>query len=568
MDSWLKAAKEQAQKLGEEVQKQASQLAADAPTGRRELSFKQGDLGFEVNGVYVKAVEPDGQAHRLGVLVGDRIISIAGYVIPSTPAAGAVERWLEEMIRPGRIVFLTEEPADAPAAAAAAVSFPTETDFADTGLHDIGDSALDDLPSAFAIAEELELDDSLTIPQFDKPLLDDELDGEARLRAQLLLAQDQIDSLERELEDCRAECQGLRHIAAETTGDGMVAVQSKDETRLQRLQEQLAIAKRETEAARKRARDAQVQLESVTAKCEELRAASAQSEDRAMEALEGREQVLEEELSRLRETLHIVKMDNQSSIRSAQQDMRAAQDRTEELEKRFAQISQENRELQRMLQDSVAKAASAEAEAAATTAEIVRLRHEHNVDVAEVRASHDREQERRADLDKADEAGDGQEEEENDIIVKTAPLADEALSAHSGAADSCSAEDAAQMRERLQYLEARCCTLQNKLSARPIVYQSPVARKGTARLPRVVRDGWWGIADTFLVIAETALRNFTDQLLRRDAWLWVFYVHLLILYAIAASCYYSTGGVSSTVDVDLHSKQSALRGTAAPASST
>jgi len=333
-----------------------------------------------------------------------------------------------------------------------------------------------------------------------------------------------------------------------------------------------------------------VQLESVTAKCEELRAASAQSEDRAMEALEGREQVLEEELSRLRETLHIVKMDNQSSIRSAQQDMRAAQDRTEELEKRFAQISQENRELQRMLQDSVAKAASAEAEAAATTAEIVRLRHEHNVDVAEVRASHDRaaqelqqqmaalkrenerlikgEQERRADLDKADEAGDGQEEEENEIIVKTAPLADEALSAHSGAADSCSAEDAAQMRERLQYLEARCCTLQNKLSARPIVYQSPVARKGTARLPRVVRDGWWGIADTFLVIAETALRNFTDQLLRRDAWLWVFYVHLLILYAIAASCYYSTGGVSSTVDVDLHSKQSALRGTAAPASST
>ena len=32
----------------------------------------------------------------------------------------------------------------------------------------------------------------------------------------------------------------------------------------------------------------------------------------------------------------------------------------------------------------------------------------------------------------------------------------------------------------------------------------------------------------------TALRSFLERLLRSEAWLWVFYAHLLVLYALAA----------------------------------
>merc|ERR1712217_508007 len=39
---------------------------------------------------------------------------------------------------------------------------------------------------------------------------------------------------------------------------------------------------------------------------------------------------------------------------------------------------------------------------------------------------------------------------------------------------------------------------------------------------------------------EKGLRSFTQRLLKRDKWLWVFYAHLLVLYAIAASCLAST----------------------------
>ena len=35
---------------------------------------------------------------------------------------------------------------------------------------------------------------------------------------------------------------------------------------------------------------------------------------------------------------------------------------------------------------------------------------------------------------------------------------------------------------------------------------------------------------------DGGLRNFTKKLLDRGTWLWVFYAHLVVLYAIAGSC--------------------------------
>lgn len=137
--------------------------------------------------------------------------------------------------------------------------------------------------------------------------------------------------------------------------------------------------------------------------------------------------------------------------------------------------------------------------------------------------------------------------------VEDAQEKPEEISGDAGSFDA--VEDVGELHARIHVLENQCSTLQKKLNARPIVYQTPgSARRRAASLARstslmgVVRE-----------IVEQLLRNFTEELLKRDAFLWVFYGHLCILYVIAASCYAQTGVTSTTVDVDLHSKQ-ALRG--------
>jgi len=126
-------------------------------------------------------------------------------------------------------------------------------------------------------------------------------------------------------------------------------------------------------------------------------------------------------------------------------------------------------------------------------------------------------------------------------------------------------EEVAQLWDRINYLEKRCRTLQKKLDARPIIYQAPtgygplnleaaengaegkatwepwlrevtgpVARR--LHLPQGSEQRVASVAALLCQAIEVPLRNFTQRLLRRDRWLWVFYVHLLVLYAIAASC--------------------------------
>eukprot|EP00930_Biecheleria_cincta_P023969 TRINITY_DN1721_c2_g1_i1.p1 TRINITY_DN1721_c2_g1~~TRINITY_DN1721_c2_g1_i1.p1 ORF type:complete len:343 (+),score=98.45 TRINITY_DN1721_c2_g1_i1:49-1077(+) len=106
MEAAEKAAKEAA-RLGQEAQ---ASLMEDAGQkgGRREFSFKEGALGFELEGTHVISVDPQGQAHQLGICVGDRLVSIAGFAIPKEPREGAVAKWLDEMVRPGRVVFVQE----------------------------------------------------------------------------------------------------------------------------------------------------------------------------------------------------------------------------------------------------------------------------------------------------------------------------------------------------------------------------------------------------------------------------------------------------------------------------
>jgi len=62
---------------------------------------------------------------------------------------------------------------------------------------------------------------------------------------------------------------------------------------------------------------------------------------------------------------------------------------------------------------------------------------------------------------------------------------------------------------------------------------------------------------------DQALRGFTQRLLRRDMWLYMFYAHLLVLYTISASCYAQSSTIDSGAPVDSIAKEMS-RATAAP----
>eukprot|EP00913_Durusdinium_trenchii_P010958 g10284.t2 len=239
----------------------------------------------------------------------------------------------------------------------------------------------------------------------------------------------------------------------------------------------------------------------MSVQCEELRKESAQNEDRAMQAMQVREQVLEDEVERLRDTIHQLKTEQQNSVRNVEVELRDARERSE---------------MEGLIQDAVARGMTAENQAKMTWAvgkEMCKLEACHMAEVSSLQARCDRqvsELQRRIDELETEKA-------------------------------------------RIHVLETQCSALQRKLNARPIVH----ANARTPRRPTVKRAT--GLLGVLREILEQLLRNFTERLLKRDAFLWVFYGHLCVLYVIAASCYAQTGVGSSTVDVDLHAKQ-ALRG--------
>eukprot|EP00913_Durusdinium_trenchii_P014341 g13452.t1 len=59
--------------------------AGDAGDASRDLRFEEGPLGFELEGARVVAIEAEGQADRLGLRIGDRLLAVDDDVIPAPP---------------------------------------------------------------------------------------------------------------------------------------------------------------------------------------------------------------------------------------------------------------------------------------------------------------------------------------------------------------------------------------------------------------------------------------------------------------------------------------------------
>merc|ERR1711920_134244 len=121
-------------------------------------------------------------------------------------------------------------------------------------------------------------------------------------------------------------------------------------------------------------------------------------------------------------------------------------------------------------------------------------------------------------------------------------------------------EETVALYDRIGALERRCRMLQKKLDARPIIYQSSKPGHGPLNLEagmdsQPVWEPWIRshlpskAADTAACccrLVEQPLRRFTQRLLRNDAWLYLFYVHLLVLYTVAASCMASGAPVAGS----------------------
>eukprot|EP00927_Polykrikos_kofoidii_P077730 TRINITY_DN74647_c0_g1_i1.p1 TRINITY_DN74647_c0_g1~~TRINITY_DN74647_c0_g1_i1.p1 ORF type:complete len:777 (-),score=214.89 TRINITY_DN74647_c0_g1_i1:41-2329(-) len=109
-------------------------------------------------------------------------------------------------------------------------------------------------------------------------------------------------------------------------------------------------------------------------------------------------------------------------------------------------------------------------------------------------------------------------------------------------------EEVSMLYNRIDALERRCVTLQKKLNARPVVSSHSssfdMEAGGLQRRPAwadrvtsVAGPRAGELAVICYTVPRTALRFFLEQLLKRDIWLVAFFVHLLVLYTIAASCY-------------------------------
>eukprot|EP00913_Durusdinium_trenchii_P035727 g33431.t1 len=286
-----------------------------------------------------------------------------------------------------------------------------------------------------------------------------------------------------------------------------------------------------------------------------------------MQAMQVREQVLEDEVERLRSTVHQLKTEQQNSVRNVEVELRDDEDKIEELEKQLAQSARERSEMEGLIQDAVARGMIAENQAEAARQEISKLEACHTAEVSSLEARYDRqvgELQRRIDeletekanrepLPSPQKPAENPTEEDKDDELHTEGVSIGLAGSFDTVEETGETlpieADVGELKARIHFLETQCSTLQKKLHARPLVYKSP-------RRPTVKRAT--GVLGVLREILEELLRNFTERLLKHDAFLWVFYGHLCVLYVIAASCYAQTGVSSTTVDVNLHAQ--ALRG--------
>uniref|UniRef100_A0A7S4VFB0 PDZ domain-containing protein n=1 Tax=Alexandrium monilatum TaxID=311494 RepID=A0A7S4VFB0_9DINO len=298
------------------------------------------------------------------------------------------------------------------------------------------------------------------------------------------------------------------------------------------------IAQQKAAAAEAQVAELQEAVSRLTQENEALQARSEAAESRATaaESEVGSLRPQLERFSHVHETeLELLRAEHLERDQRQRQDF---EDRTAALEQRAAseleQARQEAREAQSLVEEhrKAAEEANVDAQAAAVEARAARQ--------AEAEA-------REAALEMARQTGasDPLEEGSDDEVLHKP--------ASAPAVGSKDAEDASALHARIELLEARCCKLQRKLRAQrgqPGADNLDAAESGgspdwEARLVSTLGPLKGRIVVLICGMVDAKLRRFTERLLKHTLWLYVFYAHLLVLYAIGASCYAQSGMYSA-----------------------
>jgi len=437
--------------------------------------------------------------------------------------------------------------------------------------------------------------------------------GLARMRMDLATAQERGRRAEQQLEDSSTECEQLRRTASQRD-DRVGMAQSLLENRLFGLQEQLADSRSERELVVQRASDLADEVGAARRTCEELRKVAERSGCERNElslAVESEKQALQAELSTLRvaaaaEEQRAAWIVDEASRQCLEADARAANaeaaaeesvERAQGADRRASAADGRavamEAELKRLRTEDVLRLES-EAISARTDADSHRqliriLQHR----LAEQEAQGEREREDREGLrcqlqelrrewetrpqvaqehalpiekavafelliegedaegdagqrtsDASGAAGDPGRSSDGIVGMKAAPP------------ENAGGKEALALYEQIAALERRCRSLQGKLNARPIIYQAPTDAATPLATDDVAGQGRLGsVVSSLRRRLEVLLRAFTQRLLKSDLWLLVFYAHLLVLYAIVASCLASGTSASAADCVDIHMKQ-------------
>lgn len=501
----------------------------------KDCEFADGALGFKLEGSLVVEVEAGGQAELLGVEVGDRLVEIAGYEVPSCEpgdvarvdaANRKIMKWLKEMPRPSRLTF------SPPPGGAGIGTLP--------GAEDAGE-----LPMPCTAAG-----DDVVAPPPDSHGLE------------------AAPALPRPTPLQQQPGTNIGEQAMRQASEQMRASLDSERRKAAKLLEELGLAR---------------------AKNKELLAAASRREangDTALEAADARERALVEEVSRWREAA-AGSASNAAEAGRLRSELSEAIGRAAATEARGAALQASLDALHRELQDTAARADAlqerasiAERRGEVLARELQGFHEAHDAEVELLREEHGRhnhllgerlqEQERESErclaaatkeLLEAQRVAAAQQAVAEAAVAEAQAAAVEAGAARAAeraaraevealAAAACQAdaggaqeapEDAAALYQRIEVLEKRCVGLQRKLNAQMLCTtgQAGGGQTHPIWLPWVVNAlGPRAGALSVLVfsVPDRALRNFTQRLLKHTLGLWIFYVHLLLLYTMAASC--------------------------------
>lgn len=296
----------------------------------------------------------------------------------------------------------------------------------------------------------------------------------------------------------------------------------------------------------------------------------------ALAAAEARERLLAEEVARLRKTLKDKELAAAETTRLKAAAVEAA---VEEMKSTMQELLKEKDEI-------LARAEASERQSAQLTNQIQGFQAAHEAEIELLReeqrkqeSEHHQETQRAQDehaselgrvLKELEQAKSAAEEGQREAAAQTARAEAAIESAAAAAAEAvlakqnvgytlaaasagCDVAGAATgpLQERIRVLEDQCSSLQEKLNSQPAIFHMApsldLEAGGLGLMQR--RPSWepWLASSigahaaarfvTLYRVPGTGLRTFTQRLLRRDLWLCVFYAHLLVLYAIAASSF-------------------------------